>query len=344
MHTIQADTTHRTLVRMMLLSVAAAVTTIALKLVAAGATRSVGFLSDALESVVNLVAALVGLWAVRIAAQPPDPGHHFGHGKAEYLSAALEGALILVAAGLIVWTSARRLMNPIPLDHAALGLALSGIAAVVNLVVGLALVRVGERHRSMALTADGRHLLTDVITSAGVIVGIALVAVFRWEILDPIVALLVGVHILRTGWKILQRSVIGLLDAALPAEELAFIRELLDRYRAEQPVDFHELRTRESGRQRFVYVHLLVPDEWTVKRGHDLSQRLADDIAERLHGTRSFIHIEPIRDPVSYDHGPELAPADVGAVVDALGPDASPPAPAPGVTAEADPPSARTRP
>src|SRR5699024_4751398 len=155
-----------------------------------------------------------------------------------------------------------------------------------------------------------------------------------WEVLDPIVALLVGLHILGTGWKILQRSVTGLLDASLPEDELDFIRGLLESYRREQPVDFHELRTRESGRQRFVYVHLLVPDEWTVKRGHDLSQRLAEDIAEELHGTRSFVHIEPIRDPISYDHGPELAPADVGTVVDASGPDGPPLAPPSGPEVE----------
>jgi len=310
----------RTLVRMMLLSVAAAVATIALKLVAAAITGSVGFLSDALESVVNLVAALVGLWAVRLAARPPDLGHHFGHGKAEYLSAAVEGALIFVAAGAILWTSVQRLLDPIPLERPGLGLVLSTGASLVNLAVGVALVRVGRRERSPALSADGRHLLTDVATSAGVLVGVALVAILRWEVLDPIVALLVGINILWTGWRLLQRSVTGLLDAAIAPEDLDLVRDLLDRYRAEGPVDFHELRTRESGRQRFVYVHLLVPDDWTVKRGHDLAEALTDDIATVLPGARSFVHIEPIGDPASYAHGTELAPADEGTAVPTDGP------------------------
>lgn len=314
-----ADTTHRTLVRMMLLAVAAAIATIALKFTAAVITGSVGLLSDALESVVNLVAALVGLWAVRVASQPPDGDHHFGHGKAEYLSAALEGGLISVAAAAIVWTSIDRLMNPMPLDHTGFGLVLSAIAALINLIVGLLLIRVGKRERSIALTADGRHLLTDVVTSAGVLVGVGLVAIFGWDFLDPLAALAVGAYIAWTGWQILQRSVIGLLDAALPEAELQVIRELLDRYRAEAPIDFHELRTRESGRQRFVYIHLLVPDGWTVKKGHALSLRVADDIAKTLPDTRSFVHIEPIGQSISYDHGPELAPADVGTVVDTVG-------------------------
>lgn len=300
---VASEDPQRTLVRLMLVSVAAAVLTIALKLTAAAVTGSVGFLSDALESVVNLAAALVGLWAVRLAARPPDLGHHFGHGKAEYLSAAVEGALIVVAAGLILWTSVGRLIDPMPIEQAGLGLVLSSVATVVNLVVGATLVRVGRRERSMALTADGRHLLTDVVTSVGVLVGIALVAVFEWEVLDPIVALMVGVNILFTGSGLLRRSVTGLLDASVPTEELQNVHEVIERYRSEQPVDFHALRTRESGRQRFVYVHLLVPDEWTVKRGHDLANRFTDDIGRALTGAHTFVHMEPIGDPSSYGHG-----------------------------------------
>ncbi len=292
----------RTLVRLMLLSVAAAVVTIALKLVAALVTGSVGFLSDAMESVVNLVAALVGLWAVHLAARPADLGHHFGHGKAEYLSAALEGALIFVAATAILWASVQRMLEPVPIEAAGLGLLLSAVAASINLGVGLTLVRVGKRERSVALTADGRHLLTDVITSVGVFVGIGLVVIFEWNILDPIVALLVGVNILYTGYGLLSRSVTALLDAAVPPEDLVQVNAVLDHYRSIEPVDFHALRTRESGRQRFVYVHLLVPDEWTVKRGHDLADDLVVDIAKALPGSNTFVHMEPIGDPSSYDH------------------------------------------
>lgn len=299
---MEAPNQHRTLVRYMQLSLAAAVTTIVLKVLAAAVTGSVGFLSDALESGVNLVAALVALWALRLANRPPDLTHHFGHGKAEYLSAAVEGTMIFVAATAIVWTAVRRLIDPAPLDQPALGLALSTGAALVNLAVGVTLVRAGKRHRSITLEADGRHLLTDVVTSAGVLVGIALVAVFGWELLDPIVALLVGLNILVTGWGLLRRSVSGILDAALPPEEAAQVEALLDRYRRTEDVEFHALQTRESGRQRFVYLHVLVPDEWTVKRGHDLAERVQEDIAEILPGTTTFAHIEPRDDPASYGH------------------------------------------
>lgn len=286
----------------MLLSVAAAVVTIVLKVVAAAVTGSVGFLSDALESLVNLVAALVGLWAVRLAARPPDLGHHFGHGKAEYLSAAVEGAMILFAAAAIVWTSVRRLFDPEPLEQAGIGLALSALATVVNLGVGVLLVRAGRRERSIALEADGRHLLTDVVTSTGVLLGIGLVAIFDWHVLDPIVALAVGVNILYTGYGLLRRSVSGLLDAAIPAADVARVEEVLAGFRAREPVDFHALRSREAGRQRFVYVHLLVPDAWTVKHGHDLANEVSMAIEDTLAGSHTFVHMEPIGDPSSYQH------------------------------------------
>lgn len=299
---VAPDAQQRTLVRLMLLSVAAAVVTIALKSVAAAVTGSVGFLSDALESLVNLAAALVALWAVRLAAQPPDLGHHFGHGKAEYLSAAVEGGLIFVAAAAILWTSVQRLVDPVPIEQPGIGLGLSTLAAVVNLVVGAILIRAGRRERSIALEADGRHLLTDVVTSVGVLVGIGLVAIFDWYVLDPIVALAVGVNILYTGYGLLRRSVTGLLDAAIPAAELARVEQVLAEFRAREPVDFHALRSRESGRQRFVYVHLLLPDGWTVKRGHDLAEELSTAIEGALPGAHSFVHMEPIGDPASYEH------------------------------------------
>jgi cation diffusion facilitator family transporter len=293
---------HQRLVRLMLLSVAAAVVTIALKASAAAITGSVGFLSDAMESGVNLVAALVGLWAVRVAVRPPDLGHHFGHGKAEYLSAAVEGSLIFVAAAAIVWTSVGRLVEPVPLEQPGVGLALSTLAALVNLAVGGLLVRVGRRSRSIAVEADGRHLLTDVITSIGVLVGIGLVAIFDWYILDPIVALAVAANILFTGYGLLRRSVTGLLDASIPADQLHGVDEVLAEFRRREPVDFHALRTRESGRQRFIYVHLLVPDEWTVKRGHDLANELSTALDGALPGAHTFVHMEPIADPSSYRH------------------------------------------
>ncbi|WP_416062441.1 cation diffusion facilitator family transporter [Rhodococcus indonesiensis] len=283
----------RLLFRFMLLSLAAAVVTIALKASAAWATGSVGFLSDALESGVNLVAAVVALIALRVAARPPDASHHFGHGKAEYVSALVEGAMIFVAATAIIWTAIERLISPVPLVQPGLGLALSTVASVINLGVGLTLLRVGRTHRSITLVADGKHLLTDVWTSAGVIVGIALVAVTGWEPLDPIVALAVGVNILWTGYRLLRGSVSGLLSAALPQHEQDQVNAVLDRFRAECPVEFAPLRTVESGRQRQVFVVVTVPGDWTVRTAHDMADRIEAAIDAVLPHTETFIHVEP---------------------------------------------------
>jgi cation diffusion facilitator family transporter len=284
---------HRLLSRFMLLSLAAAIVTMALKAGAAVVTGSVGFLSDALESGVNLVAAVVALWALRVAARPRDADHHFGHGKAEYLSALVEGAMIFVAATAIIWSAVERLLSPTPLDQPGLGLALSGVAAAVNLVVGLTLQRVGRRHRSITLIADGKHLMTDVWTSGGVIVGITLVALTNWQPLDPIVALAVGVNILWTGYRLLRGSMSSLLSAALPAEDHAAVEAVLDRYRSEYPVEFAPLRTVESGRQRLVFVVVRVPGEWSVQAAHDLADGLEADIDAALPHTETFIHVEP---------------------------------------------------
>ncbi|KOS53592.1 cation diffusion facilitator family transporter [Rhodococcus rhodochrous] len=283
----------RLLFRFMLLSLAAAVVTIVLKASAAWATGSVGFLSDALESGVNLVAAVVALIALRVAARPPDASHHFGHGKAEYVSALVEGAMIFVAATAIIWTAIERLISPVPLVQPGLGLALSTVASVINLGVGLTLLRVGRTHRSITLVADGKHLLTDVWTSAGVIVGIALVAVTGWEPLDPIVALAVGVNILWTGYRLLRGSVSGLLSAALPQHEQDQVNAVLDRFRAECPVEFAPLRTVESGRQRQVFVVVTVPGDWTVRTAHDMADRIEAAIDAVLPHTETFIHVEP---------------------------------------------------
>ena len=284
---------HRLLIRYMWASLAAAVATIGLKVLAAVITGSVGFLSDAMESGVNLVAAAVGLAALSVAARPPDPTHEFGHGKAEYVSAGVEGALVFVAAGAILWTSIQRLLHPMALEQAGWGLALSTGASLINLGVGLMLVKAGRRHRSMALAADGRHLLTDVWTSVGVLAGIALVAVTGWQPLDPIVALLVGVNILRIGYDLLRRSLSGLLDATLPPEDLARVQAVLDRHRAEGPSLIAPPRTREAGRQRFVYLTVSVPGDWTVTRGHELADILERDIEAALPGAATFVHIQP---------------------------------------------------
>ena len=279
--------------RFMWMSLGAAVSTIALKVLAAVITGSVGFLSDAMESGVNLIAAAVGLGALAVAARPADTIHEFGHSKAEYLSAGVEGALVFVAAGAILWTSIQRLLHPMPLEQAGWGLALSTGASLVNLGVGLLLVRAGRRHRSMALEADGRHLLTDVWTSAGVLTGIALVAITGWQPLDPIVALLVGVNILRIGFDLVRRSTSGLLDAALPAGDVAQIEAILDRHRMAGLVRIDVTRTREAGRKRFVYVNLTVPGDWTVARAHEVADSLEGHIAGVLPGTTTFVHTRP---------------------------------------------------
>lgn len=286
---------YRVVNRYMLLSLATALATMAIKGVAALITGSVGLLSDALESLVNLTAAVVALIALRVAERPADHNHDFGHGKAEYLSAGVEGGMVFLAAAAIVFTSVQRLIDPIPLERTGLGLALSSVAALMNLGVGLALIRGGRRHRSVVLEADGKHLLTDVWTTAGVLVGVMLVALFDLEIIDPIVALLVGVNILWMGYSLLRRSVVGLLDAALPPEAVQRVRAVTERYRVSESVEFDSIRTRESGQHRFVYLTVLVPEDWTVARVHGLSERIQADIERELPGGMTFVQVAPRR-------------------------------------------------
>lgn len=279
--------------RFMKLSIATAVLTIVLKVLAAMLTGSVGFLSDALESGVNLVAAVVGFIALRIAAKPADANHQFGHGKAEYVSALVEGAMIFVAAALIIYTSTLRLLNPQPLEQPGIGLALSTLASVLNLAVGLALLKAGKKYRSATLQADGHHLLTDVWTSVGVLVGIALVALTDWLWLDPIVAFAVGINILWTGYRLLKESLSSLLSESLPKEEHAELDARLTELEDEFDVLFTSRRTIASGRQRLVYLTMDVPGEWTVLAAHDIADRIEDNIDELFPGAEVFIHVEP---------------------------------------------------
>ncbi|NLT55348.1 MAG: cation transporter [Actinomycetales bacterium] len=291
------------------LSIAAAVATIFLKSGAYLVTGSVGLLSDAAESLVNLAAAIVALIALKVAARPADADHHFGHGKAEYFSAAFEGLMIFGAAAAILVSSVRRFLHPIPLESLGLGLAISLVATVVNGAVGVLLLRAGRRYRSTTLTADGKHLMTDVWTSAGVIVGVLLVGVTGWERLDPVVAAVVGLNILVTGSRMMAASMRSLLDAALPAADIDQVVAVLDRFRGPE-VDFHGLQTRESGRYRFVSLHVLVPGLWTVHRGHDLVEEVEAAIREALPDTTVQTHLEPIEDArayadVAFDSHPE---------------------------------------
>ncbi|OFK66659.1 transporter [Corynebacterium sp. HMSC076G08] len=279
--------------RFMKLSIATAVATIALKIVAAAVTGSVGFLSDALESGVNLVAAVVGFVAIKIAAKPADANHQFGHGKAEYVSALVEGAMIFVAAAMIIYTAIRRLLEPQPLEQPGLGLLLSLVASLLNLGVGFLLVRAGKQHRSATLQADGKHLLTDVWTSVGVIVGIGAVTLTGWLWLDPIIAFAVGLNILWTGYKLLKESLSSLLSESLPKKEHGQLDALLNELEDHHQVSFTSRRTVAAGRQRLVYLTMDVPGEWTVLHSHTIADRIEDAIDDLFPGAEVFIHVEP---------------------------------------------------
>ncbi len=284
----------------MWLSIGAAAATIALKVTAWLLTGSVGLLSDAAESLVNLAAAVGAMGALQWAAKPPDEEHAYGHTKAEYFSAGVEGALVVVAAVVIVIAAAPRLFDPEPLADVGVGLILSAVASGINLTVGYLLIRVGRAERSIVLEADGKHLMTDVWTSAGVILAVAAVALTGWERLDPIIALAVAANIVVTGGVLVRRSAGGLMDRALSPEEQEQIHEVLARFGG-GGVGFHALRTRQAGSRAFVSVHVLVPGAWSVQRGHDLAEEIEAALREPLPYVIVFTHLEPAEDPRSFD-------------------------------------------
>ncbi len=288
------------LTRFAWLSVAAALATIILKTAAYWLTGSVGLLSDALESGVNLVGALMALAMLTIAARPADESHAYGHSKAEYFSSGVEGTLILVAAGSIAFAAIKRLIDPQPLEQVGLGLAVSMVASLINFGVALILLRAAKQHESITLEANARHLMTDVWTSVGVLVGVGLVALTGWMRLDPIVALIVAANIVWSGFHILRKSVKGLMDSALPEEELAAIQQVLEPYQ-QNGIEFHALRTRQSGARRFVSMHVLVPSDWSVQRGHELAEKIEAEIRANLNNVTVFTHLEPLDDPVSWE-------------------------------------------
>ncbi len=288
------------LTRFALLSLAAALVTITLKLVAWYLTGSVGLLSDALESVVNVVAAAATLWLLYLSARPPDDRYAYGYSKAEYFASAFEGALILVAAAAITWTAVVRLLNPQPLEQIGIGLAVSLVATAINFGVARVLLRAARRYNSIALEADSHHLMTDVWTSVGVVVAVLAVGISGWMWLDPVIAIAVAVNIVFTGVSLLRRSAFGLMDQSLPPESVARIDAILAGHRGED-VEFHAIRTRAAAGRSFVSMHVLVPGAWTVQRGHDLVERLEHEIATAVPGTTVFTHIEPKEDPASYD-------------------------------------------
>ena len=280
------------------LSIAAAVATITMKAAAYFLTGSVGLLSDALESMVNLVSAIVALLVLRLVSRPATDEFSFGFSKAEYFSSGFEGGMILLAAGVIIITALPRLVNPIPLEKLGIGLIISIIASLINLAVSLVLTRAGRRYNSITLEADGKHLMTDVWTTAGVLVGIALVWLTGWLRLDPVIAILVAINILFTGYRLLVRSGQGLLDVAVAPEEMSSVKSILDSYK-DQGVSYHALRSRQAAARKFMVVHLLVPGDWSVKKGHALAEQVETRVMKDISNANIVTHVEPIEDPIS---------------------------------------------
>ena len=282
-----------------LLSVLAALVTLALKSAAYALTGSVGLLSDALESVVNLAAALTALASLWYAARPVDPSHTYGHEKIEYFSSGLEGVLILVAAGGIAWYAVQRLFTPEPLGPLGVGAVMALIAGLINLAVARILLRVGRRSGSIVLEADGQHLMTDVLTTFAVVAGVGLVGLTHWEILDPLIALAVAAMIVWTAGSLIVRSFNGLMDHALPEAEQAAVRAAVHGLLGPGQ-HFHALRSRQAGTRRFVEFHLLVPGRWTVQEAHDLTERVEEAVRQALPGAEVTVHIEPIEAEASW--------------------------------------------
>jgi cation diffusion facilitator family transporter len=293
------DMNRSSLTRFAWLSIAAAILTIGLKTAAYLITGSVGLLSDALESLVNLAGAIMALAMLTIAARPADDDHAYGHSKAEYFSSGVEGTLIVLAAISIAITAIPRLLHPQPLEQVGLGLAVSVAAALVNLGVALILIRAAKQHQSITLKANAQHLLTDVWTSAGVLIGVGAVVLTGWQRLDPMVALIVAGNIVWSGTRIVRDSVAGLMDTSIPPEELKNVRDILDRLGRQHGIECHDLRTRQAGNSRFVSLHMLVPGTWTVSRGHELAERIESDIRSALRDVQVITHLESLDGPAS---------------------------------------------
>ncbi len=285
------------------LALGAALGTLTLKFWAYGMTGSVAILSDALESFINLTAALIAFVALEVAARPADESHTYGHEKAEYFSSGLEGALILAAAAGISYQAWGRLWNPIELEQLPIGLGVAVVAALVNLLVACILRATARKYESITLEAHARHLLTDVWTTAGVVLGLGAGWFLHWPWIDPLIAFLVALNIVVSGFGLLRRSFRGLMDYALPPEEIQRIARTLDKY-SDAGVMYHRLRTRRAGAQRFIDFHLLVPGDRTVQETHDLCEQIEAEMKEALGGASITIHIEPLEDPASWEGVP----------------------------------------
>ncbi len=288
------------LARFAWLSIATALATMGLKATAYVLTGSVGLLSDALESGVNLIAAIIALISLSVAAQPPDAEHAYGHSKAEYLSSGFEGGLIMLAAVTIIVSAGERLIHPKPLQQIDVGMGVAVLASALNFAVARVLLQAAREHESATLEANAHHLLSDVWTSAGVLLGVGAVAVTGWQVLDPIVAIIVALQIALTGIRLTRSSLSGLMDTALPDEEEAAITAVLDRYQA-SGVHYHALRTRRAGARRFVSVHIQAPGKWSIQKGHTLLEEIEGEIRAALPRVAVFTHLEPLEDPASWD-------------------------------------------
>ncbi len=282
------------------MAVAASLAIILLKLLAWRLTGSVGLLSDAVESVANLAGAIMAWLMLALASRPPDDEHTYGHSKAEYFSTGFEGGLIFIAALAVGWAGVGRLLEPRPLEALGLGMVVAGVAGLLNLGMARILLRGGREHGSIALESSGRHLMTDVWTTGAVLLAVGVVALTGWYRLDGIIAIVVAVHILFTGVSLIRRAALGLLDTALPEEEVERVRKILEGWEGDG-VQYHALRTRRAGRRSFVSVHLLVPGEWSVQRGHDVAEEIEAAIRSAIPGSSVFTHLEPVEDPVSFD-------------------------------------------
>jgi len=292
-------TDRSTLVKFAWLSVSAAVVTMVIKFVAYSLTDSIGLLSDALESSVNLVAAIGAVVALSLAARPADEDHEYGHAKAEYFSSLAEGLMIMLAAATIAWAAIDRLLHPQELEKLGIGIAIAVVASLINLGVALVLLRVGRRERSIALEGDSKHLMTDVWTTAGVVVAVALVGITGIEWLDPVIGLAVAANIIIAGLRLVARSSRGLMDSAIPPDERSLLDEVLESYTSAQ-TQFHGVRTRQAGYRSFMSVHVLVPGSWSVQRSHDLVERIEADLRDQVPFLSVDTHVEPLEDPRSF--------------------------------------------
>lgn len=293
------QTTH-SLTRFIWLSITAAVVTITLKTAAYILTGSIGLLSDALESIVNLAAAVFALFMIKLAEKPADQGHLYGHTKAEYFSSIFEGILIVIAAVTIGFSALERIINPQPIAQPAIGILISAVSTAINFAVAIILLNVGRRYKSITLVSDGHHLMTDVWTSVGAVAGVLLVALTDIRIIDPLIALAITGNIIRTGYSIMKQSMTGLLDASLPKEETDKISSILDSY-CQEGISYHGLRSRRSAMRSFMSVHILVPGKWSVQKGHDLLERIEKDLSSQLPVLNVFTHLEPLEDPKSHE-------------------------------------------